>query len=217
MTFTLNSPKSPAHTAITTAYLRVSTIDQDIEKNKADILKLANSLELGHVHFIEEKVSGTISWKKRKIAEILETAHTGDNIIVSELSRLGRSMLECMEILSIASQRGINIYAIKGNWRLDTSIQSKIIAMAFAMASEIERDLISKRTKEALQARKLSGVILGRPKGIGKSKLDQYKPEIEALLNNGTTQKFIADRYKTTTANLSLWLKKHNIKRSIRN
>ena len=103
MTFSLNMHKTSPKT---TAYLRVSTIDQDLEKNKADILKLANSLELGHVQFIEEKVSGTVSWKKRKIAEILETAQKGDTIIVSELSRLGRSMLECMEILSIASQQG---------------------------------------------------------------------------------------------------------------
>lgn len=72
------------------------------------------------------------------------------NIIVSELSRLGRSMLECMEILSIATQKGIKIYAVKGDWQLNNSIQSKIIAMAFSMASEIERDLISKRTREAL-------------------------------------------------------------------
>jgi DNA invertase Pin-like site-specific DNA recombinase len=77
----------------TVAYLRVSTIDQDIEKNKAAILNLANSKVLGHVHFVEEKVSGKISWRKRKIAEILEAAQKDDNIIVSELSRLGRSML----------------------------------------------------------------------------------------------------------------------------
>lgn len=211
MTFSLNTSKSPIKTV---AYLRVSTIDQDLEKNKADILKLANSLELGHVHFVEEKISGQITWKKRKIAEIMDAAEKGDNIIVSELSRLGRSMLECMEILSIASQRGINVFAVKGGWRLDGSIQSKIIAMAFSMASEIERDLISKRTKEALQAKKQSGMKLGRPKGIGKSKLDVFRPEIEALLRNGSTQKFIAQRYGTTEANLSLWLVKHEINKS---
>jgi DNA invertase Pin-like site-specific DNA recombinase len=198
----------------TTAYLRVSTIDQDIEKNKADILKLANQLELGHVYFVEEKVSGKVSWRKRKISDILDGAQTGDNIIVSELSRLGRSMLECMEILSIAAQKGVNVYAIKGNWRLDSSIQSKIIAMAFAMASEIERDLISKRTKEALIARKASGMKLGRPKGVGKSKLDQYRPEIEALMSNGSTQTFIAKRYGTTETNLHHWLKMRGLSRA---
>jgi DNA invertase Pin-like site-specific DNA recombinase len=139
---------------------------------------------------------------------------TGDNLIISELSRLGRSMLECMEILSIASQKGIHLYAVKGNWRLDNSIQSKIVAMAFSMAAEIERDLISQRTKEALAARKKAGVQLGRPRGIGKSKLNQYRPEIVALLANGSTQMFIAKRYHTTEANLSRWLYKHGLKRN---
>ena len=198
----------------TIGYLRVSTIDQDIEKNKADILKLANDKDLGKVSFIEETASGKISWKKRKIAGIIEKLKDGDAIIVSELSRLGRSMLECMEILSIASQKKINIYAVKGNWQLDHTIQSKIIAMAFSMAAEIERDLISQRTKEALRARKAAGKPLGRPKGPGKSKLDKYRPEIEALLKNGSTQKFIAKRYGTTEANLHNWLKKNGLKKA---
>jgi DNA invertase Pin-like site-specific DNA recombinase len=134
--------------------------------------------------------------------------------VISELSRLGRSMLECMEILSIATQKGINVYAVKGSWQLDHSIQSKIVAMAFSMAAEIERDLISKRTKEALMAKKAAGVKLGRPKGSGKSKLDKYRPEIEALLANGSSQKFVANRYGTTEVNLHHWMKKHGIKKA---
>ena len=197
----------------TIAYLRVSTTDQDIEKNKFDILQLANEKGLGQVEWVEETVSGQVSWKKRKIAQIIEELQSGDTLLVSELSRLGRSMLECMEILSIASQREINIYAVKGNWQLDNSIQSKIIAMAFSMAAEIERDLISQRTKEALAAKKKAGVKLGRPKGVGKSKLDEFRPEIEALLANGSTQKFIAQRYGTTEANLSRWLKRQKLRR----
>jgi DNA invertase Pin-like site-specific DNA recombinase len=94
---------------------------------------------------------------------------------------------------------------------LDHSLQSKIVAMAFSMAAEIERDLISQRTKEALRVKKAAGVPLGRPKGPGKSKLDPYRPEIEALLANGSTKKFIADRYRTTSANLHNWLKKHGV------
>ncbi len=197
----------------TVAYLRVSTIDQDLEKNKADILHLANEKNFGKVHFVEETVSGKINWHKRKIANILEESSKGDRIIVSELSRLGRSMLECMEILSVATKKGVAIYAVKGNWQLDETIQSKIVAMAFSMASEIERDLISKRTTEALKACKKAGMRLGRPKGLGKSKLDIYRPEIEALLANGTTQKFIANRYGSTEANLHHWLKKRGLTR----
>lgn len=212
MTFSSNTAKT---TPKTIAYLRVSTIDQDIDKNKAAILALANSKVLGHVHFVEEKVSGKVSWRKRKIAEILDTAEKGDNIIVSELSRLGRSMLECMEILSIATQKGINIYAVKGDWQLNNSIQSKIIAMAFSMASEIERDLISKRTREALMVKKQNGMKLGRPKGVGKSKLDIFRVEIEALIKNGSTQKFIANRYHTTEANFHHWLKQRGLTKSV--
>ena len=197
----------------TIAYLRVSTPDQDIQKNKADILHLANEKGLGKVEWIEETISGRVSWRKRKIASVLEDLEAGDTLLVSELSRLGRSMLECMEILSIALEKQVKVYAVKGNWQLDNSIQSKIVAMAFSMAAEIERDLISQRTKEALAAKKYMGVKLGRPPGVGKSKLDPYRPEIEALLANGATQKFIAERYDTTEANLSRWMRKRGVKR----
>jgi DNA invertase Pin-like site-specific DNA recombinase len=122
-------------------------------------------------------------------------------------------MLEIMEILSIATEKQIKIYAVKGDWHLDGSIQSKVMAKVFSMASEIERDLISSRTKEALRFKKESGIQLGRPKGPGKSKLDKFKPEIEALYANGSTQKFIANRYGTTEANLYNWMKKNGLKR----
>ncbi len=197
---------------MTYAYLRVSTLEQDIEKNRYDILQLANDKQLGTIHWVEEKVSGRVSWKKRAIGSLIVQMQPGDTLIVSELSRLGRSMLECMEILAIAAQRGIRIYAVKGSWQLDDSIQSKIVAMAFAMAAEIERDLISQRTKEALAARKQAGMKLGRPVGTGKSKLDKHRVEIEGLLANGSTQAFIARRYDTTEANLSRWLKKRGLR-----
>lgn len=204
--------KTPLTQHKTIGYLRVSTSEQELEKNKADILRLANQEDLGRVQFVEEKVSGKVAWRQRLIAELLDSLQTKDNVIVSELSRLGRSMLECMEILSIATQKGISVYAVKGNWHLDHSIQSKIMAMAFSMAAEIERELISQRTTEALRFRKAQGMKLGRPRGPGKSKLDAYRPEIESLLANGATQRFVARRYQTTEANLHNWLKKHGLK-----
>ena len=195
----------------TVAYLRVSTFNQNTEKNKTEILHFANQHDLGKVHFVEEICSGKTAWRERLIAQILEELQPHDNIIVAELSRLGRSMLECMEILAFATRKEICIYSVKGNWQLNDTIQSKIIALAFSMAAEIERDLISQRTKEALQFKKEQGMKLGRPKGVGKSKLDTFKPEIESLLANGSTQKFVAKRYKTTEANLHNWLKKNNL------
>ncbi len=199
------------HTAKTYSYLRVSTDSQDLEKDKLSILKLANELQLGQVHFIQEKVSGKISWQKRKIAEIIEQAQQNDTLIVAEISRLGRSLLEIVEILSICSRKGIRVYSVKGSWKLDDTMQSKIIGTVFALCSEIERSLISQRTKDALKAKKAAGIRLGRPRGIGKSKLDAYKVEILALLQNGSTKTFVAKRYRTSEANLYLWLQKHNL------
>ncbi|MBM9606747.1 recombinase family protein [Desulfopila inferna] len=120
-------------------------------------------------------------------------------------------MLEIMEILSIASQKGIEIYSVKGGWELSDSIQSKVMAMAFSIAAEIERDLISKRTKEALRVRRERGMRLGRPKGPGKSKLDEYREEIVALLNNGATKTYVAKKYGSTLPNLYNWLRKNEL------
>ncbi|MEK7571771.1 MAG: recombinase family protein [Patescibacteria group bacterium] len=210
MTFSLNQQQN--RNSQTFSYLRVSQISQDLEKDKSSILALANEMKLGNVTFIEEKISGKVSWKQRKISEIIESAQEGDNLIVAEISRLGRSLLEIVEILSICSRKGVNVFSVKGSWRLDGTMQSKIIGTVFALCSEIERSLISQRTKEALRIKKLNGVVLGRPKGkIGKSKLDQFRPEIEGLLANGATQSFISARYHTTPVNLSLWMKKHNV------
>jgi DNA invertase Pin-like site-specific DNA recombinase len=123
----------------TTAYLRVSTSDQDVEKNKADILLLAYDHALGPVHFVAETVSGRVPWRRRKIVQVLEDLQAGDTLVVSELSRLGCSMLECMEMLAMVARKGIHLYAVKGRWQLDDSMQSKIMALVFAMAAEIER------------------------------------------------------------------------------
>ena len=131
-------------------YLRVSKETQDLEKNRADTLALANREDLGRVEFVEEKAPGRIARCKRKIADILNELREGDALIISELSWLGRSMLECMEILSIASDARFRVYAIKGSWKFDETIQSRIIAMAFSMAAEIERDLISAAIEKAM-------------------------------------------------------------------
>jgi len=191
-----------------TAYIRVSSDKQDVENQRLEILKLANEQDLGSVTFIEETISGRKSWHERRLAQVIEELKEGDALIVAELSRLGRSMLEIMEILSMATQRYIKVYASKGNWQLDGSMQSKIIAMVLAMAAEIERDLISQRTKAALATKKAAGVKLGRPSGPGKSKLDPRKDEILELLELGVTKKRVAQKMETNVGNLNHWLKK---------
>ena len=198
--------------AKTVSYLRVSTEEQDTEKNKADVLKFANERDFGRVHFVEEKVSGTKSWKERKIKKIIDELGEGDILIVPELSRLGRSMLEIMEILALAKEKGIAIYDVKNGWELNGTIQSKVMALVFSIAAEIERDLISKRTTEGLRVAKAKGKLLGRPRGPGKSKLDKHREEIISLIKTGSKQTYIAKKYGTTQPNLYNWLKKNGLR-----
>jgi DNA invertase Pin-like site-specific DNA recombinase len=121
--------------------------------------------------------------------------------------------LDVLDILAELRKKDVNVYALKGAWQLNGTIESKVFLTMMALFSEIERDLISARTKEALKARKAAGVKLGRPKGPGKSKLDQYRLEIEALLKNGSTLNFIARRYKVGMTTLKNWMQKNKIDR----
>ena len=205
---TNSSPNAPAKTV---AYLRMSTPKQDMEKDKVDILKLANDIKLGHVHFVSEYISGKSCWRERKIGRLIDELNPGDCIITSEMSRLGRSMLECIEILSVALRNGLHVYDVRIGWRLEDTMQSAMIAMGLSMAAEIERRLIVARTKEALRVKKAAGMRLGRPPGPGKSRLDPYRPEIEALLANGSTKRFVARRYGTSASNLHLWLRQRGL------
>lgn len=206
---TKTTPKQISHRTV--GYLRVSTPEQDVEKNKADILHFANDRNFGKVEWIEETVSGKMSWKNRKIKSLIDELIENDCIITPELSRLGRSTLEVLEILKTAKDKGISVYSVKEGLELNGTIQSKIMSTMLALFAELEHDFISQRTKEALRARKAMGVVLGRPPGPGKSKLDKYREEIIALLKNGSTKKFVAERYGTSPPNLHNWLKKNAI------
>lgn len=212
--------------ARTWAYLRVSTDKQDVANQRLEILKLANERGAGQVQFVEDPaVSGRVSWRDRKIAGVLEEMVEGDTLIVAELSRLGRSMYEIMEILALAVKKGVRIYAAKGGWSLDDTIQSKILAMVFAMAAEIERDLNVRRTQAAMTVRKAmvargeswisksKNVVnsLGRPKGPGPSKLDKHEVTIRERLGLGVPVRRIALDHGTTPANLHRWLRQHRI------
>lgn len=204
------------------AYVRVSTNRQDVENQKLGILELVNQRGLGQVEFVEETVTGRKSWRDRAIAGIIDDLGKDDVLLVSELSRLGRSMLEIMEMLSVCTQRGIKVLAAKGGWELNGTLQDKIISMVMAIAAEIERDLISLRTKEALAARKAKAAKgetwiskagnvchgLGRPRGPAKSKLDPHKDEIKELLEMGVKKKVVAKKFGTTPENLRWWMRR---------
>ncbi len=195
------------------SYLRVSTAEQDLEKNKADILKFVNDKKWGqHVEFVEEKVSGLKSWKRRKLFDVVQSMQAGDKLVVPELSRLGRSLVEVLEVLNVLTDKDVGVYSVKENFQLNgKDMQSKVMRTMLGLFAEIERDLISARTKEGLAEARAKGSQLGRPKGPGKSKLDQYRTEIESMIKNGVQKKYIAKKYGISQVGLFNWLKRHNL------
>jgi DNA invertase Pin-like site-specific DNA recombinase len=195
----------------TVSYLRVSTTNQDTEKNKTDVRAFANAHGFPKVEFIEETVSGHVPWKERRIKSLIDSLNEGDRLIVPELSRLGRSTLEIMEMLSVAKEKGVAVYDVKNGWELNGSVQSEVMAFCFSIAARIERDLLIQRTSEGRRAAMNRGVKFGRPKGPGKSKLDEHKEEIIALLKTGSRQTYIAMRYGCTPPTLNNWLKRNEI------
>lgn len=204
----------PKQNTKTMAYLRVSTEDQDTEKFKRDIKVFANDRDFGKVAFVEEKVSGRKHWKDRKIKTLIDDLGKGDRLIVPELSRLGRSTKQILDIIQTCREKGICVYAIKNGWSFngkDSSLSDKIILTVFSLIAEIESDIISLRTREGLAAAKARGKLLGRPRGPGKSKLDPHREEIIELLLLGLPKTRIAQKYKTTPVNLWNWLKKNQI------
>ncbi len=193
----------------TKGFIRVSTIDQNTEKNRLDILQFANAHKLGNVEFIEEKISGIKDYKKRKLGVLLDNMTSGDILIVPELSRIARSTIQILEVIQLTQDKGITLYSLKENFcNMDNSIASTVTKTIFALVAQIERELISLRTKEALHARQASGVKLGRPTGKGKSRLDKYSDDILRLVALGVPKTIIAKQYKTTTGNLYNFLKR---------
>ncbi|MGO9020353.1 MAG: recombinase family protein [Syntrophobacteraceae bacterium] len=192
-------------------YLRVSSTDQDLSNCKNQILHFANEKRLGSVTWIEETVSGTVDWKQRELGKVLQQLSPGDIVITAELSRFARSLRQIIEVVEYCKLHRITLHAIKGAWTIDDSLNSKVCMVILGLVSEIERDLISLRTTEALAARKKAGVKLGRPKGPGKSRLDPFRPEIVALLRNGSPKSFVARRYQVSEPTLWNWLAKNQI------
>lgn len=191
----------------TYAYLRVSTLEQNTEKNKMEILAFSNNKKLGNVEFIEEQISGRANYKNRQLGSLLDKMQSGDILIVPELSRIARSITQIFEVIEITKTKGIILYSLKENFcSNDKSITSTVATTIFALVAQIERDLISLRTKEALQAKKALGIKLGRPKGKGKSKLDIYKDEILKLVDLKVPKTIIARQYNTSAANLYSFL-----------
>lgn len=155
-------------------YIRVSSDKQTVENQRFEINNFCELNKMVIDGWIEETISGTNSYNKRELGKLLKRVQKDDLIICAKLSRLGRNLFMIMEILNICMTKECRVWTIKDNYRLGDDIQSKVLAFAFGISAEIERNLISQRTKEALARKKAEGVVLGRPKGR-KSAPDKYK------------------------------------------
>lgn len=163
------------------AYIRVSRELQSYEGQRFEIENWARAHHFAVDSWVQEKISGTLQVEKRTLGKLLRKMKRGDFLLITELSRLGRNMMMVISILNTCSQKGIQIRSIKDNFELSDSLDSKIIAFAFSLAAEIERNLISQRTREALAAKKKAGVKLGRPAGKSRERLIFEKNKADIL------------------------------------
>ena len=150
---------------MTYGYIRVSTDTQAMLNQRFEIEAFCKKNDISIDGWIEETISGAKTYSKRKLGLLLEKVQKNDLIICSELSRLGRNLFMIMNILNVCMNKECKVWTIKENYRLGNDIQSKVLAFAFGLSAEIERNLISQRTKEALKRAKADGKVLGRPKG----------------------------------------------------
>lgn len=196
---------------MTYGYIRVSSDKQTVENQRFEINNFCDRNAIAIEGWIEETISGTKAYDKRALGKLLNKIKKDDLIICAELSRLGRNLFMIMEILNICMSKECKVWTIKDNYRLGDDIQSKVLAFAFGLSAEIERNLISQRTKEALARKKAEGVILGRPKGRKtdpkKHKLYHKVNLISGLLKEGISQRKIAKIVKVDRATLSRFIK----------
>lgn len=191
------------------AYVRISTNYQILDNQKFEIETYAKNHGMTVDKFVMETVSGTKEPKKRKLGPLLRRMKEGDTLLCSEISRLGRTLFMIMEVLNYCMKKGIHIYTVKEGYTLGDNIQSKVLAFAFGIAAEIERTLISERTKEALKLRRAQGVKLGHPVGEQgmNRRLDLQRKTIQRWRREGKSIYYMCKRLKCHTNTLKRYFR----------
>jgi DNA invertase Pin-like site-specific DNA recombinase len=188
-------------------YCRISTSHQTVLNQRHEIQTFANKNNIKIDKWVDEVISSRKHLDERKLGKILKKLKKGDILIASELSRLGRNLLEVMGILQQCLEKDCQIWTLKENYRLGADIQSKVLAFAFGLASEIERQLISERTKNSLQRLKDEGKHLGRPYGFSYKKLQKRHDKIKELLDKNVSKSEIARLMGCTWQTLHRYIK----------
>ena len=190
-------------------YIRVSSDKQTTKNQHFEIEKFCLRHGIQVDKWIEETISGTKQVEKRRLGKLLHALKENDILIASELSRLGRNLLQVMSILHFCMERNTKVWTIKDNYRLGDDIQSKVLAFAFGLSAEIERNLISQRTKEALARKKAEGVVLGRPKGSKSSylKLTSHDKKIRSYIKLNYSYSRIARKFGVHRNTVSRYVK----------
>jgi DNA invertase Pin-like site-specific DNA recombinase len=199
----------------TYAYLGVSTDQQDVDNQRYGLFLYANTHGLGPLQFVEDTASGRLAWRDRAVGRLLtETVHAGDAVLFAEISRMARSTLQVLEMLEHCMRQGVSVHIAKQQLVLDGSIQSRITATVLGLAAEIEREMISLRTTEALAKRKAAGLPLGRPRGTlaARRKLDAREGEIRSYLAKGISKRSIARLVDCAPSTLYDWLARRNLR-----
>lgn len=193
------------------AYIRVSSDKQTVKNQQFEILKYADSQKLTIDLWIKETISSKKKLSDRALSKVLMKLQENDILIVSELSRLGRNLMEVMSILHDCMEKDAKVFAIKEGYELGNNISSKVLAFAFSLSAEIEHNLISQRTKEALARKKSEGMKLGRPKGSKNQtiKLSGKEEEIQGLRDKGVSLKAIGRIYEVDWRTVKTFLEKN--------
>jgi len=190
-------------------YIRVSTGYQNIKNQRHELEVFARSNKLRINLWVSEIISSRLRLKERRLSQVLDKMQKGDILIATEISRLGRNMLEVMGILQYCLEKECQVWTLKENYRLGTDIQSKVLAFAFSLAGEIERQLISQRTRESLKRLRDEGKHLGRPFGSDYCKLQKNHKKIDELLRQNVSKAEIARILGCTWSTLHRYLKKY--------
>lgn len=195
------------------AYIRVSTDKQTVENQRFEIENYCRKRQIDVDQYIEETISGMKDVDKRKLGTLLKKMRKDDTLIASEISRLGRRLLEVMSILDNLMKKKIRVITVKEGFELCDNLQSHVIAFAFSLASEIERSLISQRTKEALARKKSLGMKLGRKTGGTNSrhKLDKHKELIRTMVEYGYSKAAICRKVKCQYSTLDKHLEREGL------